>query len=60
MLLGGNISYTRLIYHIVFRTKYGTPTISEQHETSLYRYINGYVSSIIVTDSGSAAIGYCY
>ncbi|EXI61965.1 hypothetical protein MHD_00755 [Mannheimia granulomatis] len=39
------MSYTRLIYHIVFRTKYGTPTISEQHETSLYRYINGYVSS---------------
>ncbi|MGF7452773.1 IS200/IS605 family transposase [Pasteurella bettyae] len=37
------MSYTRLLYHIVFRTKYGEPTIVEEHEAMLYRYICGYV-----------------
>ncbi|CAM2933353.1 transposase IS200 like family protein [Glaesserella parasuis 174] len=37
------MSYTRLLYHIVFRTKYGLPTIVEEHEEILYRYIWGYV-----------------
>lgn len=36
------MSYTRLLYHIVFRTKYGLPTIVEEHEEILYRYIWGY------------------
>lgn len=26
------MSYTRLLYHIVFRTKYGEPAIVEEHE----------------------------
>lgn len=38
-----NMSYTRLIYHIVFRTRESLPTINEQHETELYRYIWGLV-----------------
>ncbi|MDR2383454.1 MAG: IS200/IS605 family transposase [Prevotellaceae bacterium] len=33
------MSYTRLLYHIVFRTKYGHPTIPEAHEKELYAYI---------------------
>lgn len=37
------MSYTRLLYHIVFRTKYGAPTITEAYEEMLYRYIWDYV-----------------
>ena len=39
------MSYTRLLYHIVFRTKYGRNTIPEQHEKELYAYIIGIVSN---------------
>jgi len=39
------MSYTRLLYHIVFRTKYGRNTIPEQHEKELYAYIMGIVSN---------------
>ncbi|MGC7560806.1 IS200/IS605 family transposase [Pasteurella sp. PK-2025] len=33
------MSYTRLLYHIIFRTKYGEPSITEQYEADLYRCI---------------------
>jgi DNA-binding XRE family transcriptional regulator len=29
------MSYTKLLYHVVFRTKHGKNTISEQHEKEL-------------------------
>ncbi|AMW17104.1 IS200/IS605 family transposase [Glaesserella parasuis] len=37
------MSYTRNLYHIIFRTKYGTPSILEENEDALYRYIWGFV-----------------
>jgi len=39
------MSYTKLLYHIVFRTKYGKNTIPEQHEKELYAYILGIVNN---------------
>lgn len=39
------MSYTRLLYHIVFRTKYGKNTIPEQHAKELYAYIMGIVNN---------------
>lgn len=33
------MSYTRLLYHIIFRTKYGIPSITEKYEQELYRCI---------------------
>ena len=39
------MSYTKLLYHIVFRTKYGKNTIPEQHEKELYAYILGIINS---------------
>lgn len=33
------MSYTRLLYHIIFRTKHGVPSINERHEKELYRCI---------------------
>jgi REP element-mobilizing transposase RayT len=38
------MSYTCLLYHIVFRTKHGSPTIPEVHEKELYDYIMGIVN----------------
>lgn len=35
------MSYTRLIYHVIFRTKHGVYAINEAHEALLYRYIWG-------------------
>ncbi len=35
------MSYTRLLYHIVFRTKRSKNTIQEEHEKELYAYIMG-------------------
>ena len=37
------MSYTRNLYHIIFRTKYGEPTIGEENEDKLYRYIWGFI-----------------
>ena len=37
------MSYNRLLYHIVFRTKHSLPAITEVHEKRLYSYIWGYV-----------------
>ena len=39
------MSYTRLLYHIVFRTKYSIPAISIQHEKELYGYIWGIIKN---------------
>ncbi len=36
------MSYTHLVYHIVFRTHSSVPAIDEQHERELYAYILGY------------------
>lgn len=33
------MSYTHLLYHIIFRTKYGEPAITEEYEDELYRCI---------------------
>ncbi|OOH87399.1 hypothetical protein BMT54_09830 [Pasteurellaceae bacterium 15-036681] len=33
------MSYTNLLYHIVFRTMGSVLAITEEHETELYRYI---------------------
>ncbi len=33
------MNYTRNLYHIIFRTKYGVPSIVEENEEYLYRYI---------------------
>lgn len=37
------MSYTKLLYHIVFRTKGSRNSINEIHEKELYAYILGYV-----------------
>lgn len=37
------ISYTHLVYHIVFRTHRSILAIDEQHERELYAYIHGYI-----------------
>ena len=39
------MSYTRLLYHIVFRTKCSLNTIPESHEKDLYAYILGFVNN---------------
>jgi REP element-mobilizing transposase RayT len=39
------MSYTNLIYHIIFRTKYGRKTIPEQYEKDLYAYILGIINN---------------
>ncbi|WGE80958.1 IS200/IS605 family transposase [Actinobacillus equuli subsp. haemolyticus] len=33
------MSYTRAIYHIIFRTKFGVPAITETYENILYTFI---------------------
>ena len=39
------MSYTRLLYHIVFRPHNSEPAITEEHEESLYRYIWGFIKN---------------
>jgi REP element-mobilizing transposase RayT len=39
------MSYTRLLYHVVFRTKHSRKTIPEAHEKELYAYILGIVDN---------------
>lgn len=39
------MSYTHLLYHIVFRTKNGINTIPEQHEKELYAYMMGIINN---------------
>ena len=38
------MSYTHLVYHIVWRTYRSLPAINEEHERQLYAYIYGYVT----------------
>ena len=37
------MSYTKLLCHIVIRTKYSRPTIPNEHSDELYRYMWGYI-----------------
>ena len=37
------MSYTHLLYHIVFRPKNNAPVIKIEHEEHLYRYIWGFI-----------------
>ncbi len=37
------MSYTHLLYHIVFRTKRSQKVIVEEHERELYRYMYGFI-----------------
>lgn len=39
------MSYTSLLYHIIFRTKYGEQTINTAHADDLYRYIWGIIKN---------------
>ena len=39
------MSYTRLLYHIIFRTKYSEQTINHTHADDLYRYIWGIIKN---------------
>jgi len=39
------MSYTKMLYHVVFRTKYGKNTIPQQYEEDLYAYINGIINN---------------
>ncbi len=39
------MSYTRLLYHIVFRTRNSKNSIPEQHEKELYTYIMGIINN---------------
>ena len=39
------MSYTKLIYHIIFRTHNSFPCITEEYEKDLYRYIWGIVNN---------------
>ncbi len=38
------MSYTNLVYHIVFRTYRSALSIDEAHERELYAYIYGYIN----------------
>ena len=38
-------SYRQIIYHIVFRTKYGNKTLPLEHSDELYKYIWGIIKS---------------
>ena len=39
------MSYTRFLYHIVFRTKRSKNSIPEQHEKELYAYMLGIINN---------------
>ena len=39
------MSHISLLYHVIFRTKYGEPTISELYEKKLYSYISGFIKN---------------
>jgi len=38
-------SYRQLLYHLVFRTKDGFPTINQDHSEHLYAYITGIIKN---------------
>ena len=39
------MSYTHLLYHLIFRPRYSRPAITEAHEKLLYHYIWGIVKA---------------
>lgn len=39
------MSYTQLLYHIIFRTKGNKKTINQEHEKELFAYIFGYIKN---------------
>ena len=39
------MSYTKILYHIIFRPKDSRPVINTEHEEMLYRYIWGFVKA---------------
>lgn len=39
------MSYTQLLYHIVFRPKDSVPAISAEYEECLYRYVWGFIKN---------------
>lgn len=39
------MSYSKILYHIVFRTKRSLPAICEEHEKALYSYIWGFLKN---------------
>ena len=39
------MSYTRLLYHLIFRTKYSIPAIDINYEKELYSYIWGFLNN---------------
>ncbi len=39
------MSYTKLLYHVVFRTKKNRLTINQEHEKKLYAYILGIIKN---------------
>ena len=39
------MSYTHLVYHLIWRTYRSLPAINEDHERDLYGYILGYVNN---------------
>ncbi|WP_300671257.1 IS200/IS605 family transposase [Soonwooa sp.] len=39
------MSYTQILYHIIFGTKYRKPTINEAHCEELYKYIWGILAN---------------
>ena len=43
------MSYTKLIYHTVFRTKYNAPAIDMAYERDLYAYMAGIVRNLSST-----------
>ncbi len=43
------MSFARLIYHIIFRTKYNLPAIEIVHEQQLYSYMNGIIQNLSST-----------
>jgi REP element-mobilizing transposase RayT len=39
------MSYVRLLYHVIIRTKAGAPALSLEHSDELYRYIWGIIKN---------------
>ena len=39
------MSYTKLLYHVILRTKYNQPTLTLEHDAKLYGYILGIVKN---------------
>jgi putative transposase len=38
-------SYRQILYHLIFKTKYGHPTINSEYKKELYKYIWGIIKN---------------